>query len=46
MPAYYLEALTITLGIILLLAEAFVPAKSKAWVGIAARHSASWLFWC
>ncbi|MCX6867325.1 MAG: NADH-quinone oxidoreductase subunit N [Verrucomicrobia bacterium] len=36
MPAYYLEALTITLGLILLLAEAFVPAKSKAWVGVAA----------
>lgn len=36
MPAYYLEALTITLGIILLLAEAFVPARSKAWVGVAA----------
>jgi NADH-quinone oxidoreductase subunit N len=36
MPAYYLEALTITLGLILLLAEAFVPARSKAWVGVAA----------
>ena len=36
MPAYYLEALTITLGLILLLGEAFVPSKSKAWVGIAA----------
>jgi NADH-quinone oxidoreductase subunit N len=36
MPAYYLEALTVTLGLILLMAEAFVPAKSKAWVGIAA----------
>jgi len=36
MPAYYLEALTITLGLILLLAEAFVAGKSKAWVGIAA----------
>jgi len=36
MPAYYLEALTITLGLVLLLAEAFVPSKSKAWVGIAA----------
>ncbi len=36
MPAYYLEALTITLGIILLLAEAFVSTKSKAWVGITA----------
>ncbi len=36
MPAYYLEALTVTLGIVLLMAEAFVPAKSKAWVGLAA----------
>ena len=36
MPAYYLEALTITLGLVLLLAEAFVPCKSKAWVGLAA----------
>ncbi len=36
MPAYYLEALTVTLGLILLLAEAFVSTKSKAWVGIAA----------
>jgi NADH-quinone oxidoreductase subunit N len=34
MPAYYLEALTVTLGLILLMAEAFVPAKNKAWVGI------------
>jgi NADH-quinone oxidoreductase subunit N len=34
MPAYYLEALTVTLGIILLMAEAFVPAKNKAWVGV------------
>jgi NADH-quinone oxidoreductase subunit N len=33
MPAYYLEALTVTLGILLLMAEAFVPSKSKAWVG-------------
>jgi NADH-quinone oxidoreductase subunit N len=36
MPAYYLEALTVTLGIVLLMAEAFVPSKSKAWVGVAA----------
>ena len=35
MPAYYLEALTITLGIVLLMAEAFSSAKSKAWIGIA-----------
>jgi NADH-quinone oxidoreductase subunit N len=36
MPAYYLEALTVTLGLVLLMAEAFVSTKSKAWVGIAA----------
>lgn len=36
MPAYYLEALTVTLGIVLLMAEAFCSCKSKAWVGIAA----------
>lgn len=34
MPAYYLEALTVTLGIILLMAEAFSSGKSKAWLGI------------
>jgi NADH-quinone oxidoreductase subunit N len=36
MPAYYLEALTVTLGIILLMAEAFCSCKSKAWIGISA----------
>jgi NADH-quinone oxidoreductase subunit N len=36
MPAYYLEALTVTLGIILLMAETFCSCKSKAWVGITA----------
>lgn len=36
MPAYYLEALTVTLGIILLMAEAFVPSKNKSWVGLIA----------
>jgi NADH-quinone oxidoreductase subunit N len=36
MPAYYLEAFTVTLGLILLMAEAFVPSRSKAWIGIAA----------
>lgn len=36
MPSYYLEALTVTLGLVLLLAEALVASKSKAWVGIAA----------
>ena len=29
MPAYYLEALTVTLGFIILLAEAFVPTKKN-----------------
>ncbi|TAE93398.1 MAG: NADH-quinone oxidoreductase subunit N [Verrucomicrobia bacterium] len=36
MPAYYLEAITVTLGIFLLVAEAFVPGKQKSWVGLAA----------
>jgi NADH-quinone oxidoreductase subunit N len=36
MPAYSLEALTVTIGILLLMAEAFCSCKSKAWVGIAA----------
>ncbi len=36
MPAYYLEALTVLLGLALLMAEAFVSSKSKAWVGISA----------
>lgn len=34
MPAYYLEALTVALGILILLAEAFVSSKNKAWCGI------------
>jgi len=34
MPAYYLEALTVTLGFIILLAEAFVPSKNKSWAGL------------
>jgi NADH-quinone oxidoreductase subunit N len=33
MPAYYLEALTVTLGIVLLMAEAFSTNRSKAWIG-------------
>ncbi len=36
MPAYYLEARTVTLGIILLMAEAFCSCKTKSWVGISA----------
>ncbi len=35
MPAYYLEALTVTLGFVILLAEAFIPAKNKSWAGMA-----------
>ena len=35
MPAYYLEALTVTLGFVILLAEAFIPSKNKSWAGIA-----------
>jgi len=34
MPAYYLEALTVTLGFVILLAEAFVPSKNKSWAGL------------
>jgi NADH-quinone oxidoreductase subunit N len=33
MPAYYLEALTVALGLILLMAEAFSTNRSKAWIG-------------
>lgn len=36
MPAYYLEALTVTLGMFLLLAEAFSNRSTKTWVGIIA----------
>ena len=35
MPAYYLEALTVVLGFVILIAEAFVPAKNKSWFGFA-----------
>lgn len=34
MPAYYLEALTVTLGFVILLTEAFVSSKNKSWAGI------------
>lgn len=44
MPAYYLEAFTVTLGIVLLMAEAFFPAKSKAWVGFGAVAGLSVIF--
>jgi NADH-quinone oxidoreductase subunit N len=36
MPAYYLEALTVILGIVLLMGEAFCSCKNKSWVGITA----------
>ena len=36
MPAYYLEAITVTLGIVLLIAEAFSTGPSRAWIGFAA----------
>ncbi|MBB5349844.1 NADH-quinone oxidoreductase subunit N [Haloferula luteola] len=36
MPAYYLEALTVTLGIVLLMLEAFGPAHSKRHIGLIA----------
>jgi NADH-quinone oxidoreductase subunit N len=36
MPAYYLEALTVFLGLVLLMAEAFGPSNSKKYVGITA----------
>ncbi len=36
MPAYYLEALTVFLGLILLMVEAFGPSHSKKLVGISA----------
>lgn len=35
MPAYYLEAFTVVLGFLILLAEAFVPSKNKSWAGFA-----------
>lgn len=36
MPACYLEALTVLLGVALLLAEAFSDGKNKAWLGLTA----------
>jgi len=36
MPAYYLEALTVFLGLVLLMVEAFGPSNSKKYVGITA----------
>ncbi len=34
MPAYYLEALTVALGLVLLMLEAFGPAHSKRYIGL------------
>ncbi len=34
MPAYYLEALSVTLGFLILIAEAFVSTKNKSWAGL------------
>ena len=36
MPAYYLEALTVFLGLVLLMVEAFGPSNSKKFVGFTA----------
>lgn len=36
MPAFYLEAITVALGIFLLVAESFTTGKSKTWIGITA----------
>lgn len=44
MPAYYLEALTVTLGLILLMVEAFGPSHDKRHVGIFAAFGLAFLF--
>ncbi|GAA5483563.1 NADH-quinone oxidoreductase subunit N [Haloferula sargassicola] len=44
MPAYYLEALTVTLGIVLLMLEAFGPAHTKRHIGIIAAFGLGFLF--
>lgn len=36
MPAYYLEALTVVLGFVILMAEAFGPSESKKAIGLSA----------
>jgi len=36
MPAFILEAIVVAIGLILLVAEAFIPSKNKAWVGLSA----------
>ena len=44
MPAYYLEALTVALGIALLMLEAFGPAHSKRHIGIFAAFGLGLIF--
>ncbi len=44
MPAYYLEALTVTLGIVLLMLEAFGPAHTKRHIGIFAVFGLGFIF--
>ena len=44
MPAYYLEALTVALGILLLMLEAFGPAHDKRLVGITAAFGLGFIF--
>ncbi|MFU8892160.1 MAG: NADH-quinone oxidoreductase subunit N [Luteolibacter sp.] len=36
MPAFILEAIVVAIGLILLVAEAFIPSKNKSWVGLSA----------
>lgn len=36
MPAFILEAIVVAIGLILLIAEAFIPSKNKSWVGLSA----------
>jgi NADH-quinone oxidoreductase subunit N len=36
MPAFLLEAIVVAIGLILLVAEAFIPSKNKSWVGLSA----------
>ncbi len=36
MPAFILEAIVVVIGLILLIAEAFIPSKNKAWIGLSA----------
>lgn len=36
MPAFLLETLTVVLGLALLVADAFVPTRTKSWIGLVA----------